>query len=77
MSPFYFMQSRILVLKVFLIISYSLILLTMILYLFLLNKVYKKIKIQKNKNILFFLRELIRVCQKIFFYPFSGKILFL
>ena len=48
----------------------------MILYLFLLNKAYKKIKIQKNKNILFFLRELIRVCQKIFFYPFSGKILF-
>ncbi len=50
--------------------------LTMILYLYLLNKGYRKIKIQQYKIRLFFLRELSRICQKVLFYPISGKILF-
>ncbi len=76
MSPFYFIQNRIIWLKIFLIISYFIIFLIMILYLFLLNKGYRKIRIQQYKIMLFILRELSRICQKILFYPISGKILF-
>ena len=64
-SPFYFIQNRIIWLKIFLIISYFMIFLTMILYLYLLNKGYRKIKIQQYKIRLFFLRELSRICQKV------------
>ena len=73
MSPIYFIFNRIKVLKIFLILSYIMISLTMFLYIFLLLKILNNHRIQEYKFLISLFRELLRITQKIFFYPISGK----
>ncbi len=73
MSPIYFIFNRIKVLKIFLILSYIMISLTMFLYIFLLLKILNNHRIQEYKFLISSFRELLRITQKIFFYPISGK----
>lgn len=73
MSPIDFIFNRIKVLKIFLILSYIMISLTMFLYIFLLLKILNNHRIQEYKFLISSFRELLRITQKIFFYPISGK----
>ena len=73
MSPIDFIFNRIKVLKIFLILSYIMISLTMFLYIFLLLKILNNHRIQEYKFLISLFRELLRITQKIFFYPISGK----
>jgi len=73
MSPIDFIFNRIKVLKIFLILSYIMISLTMFLYIFLLLKILNNHRIQEYKFLVSSFRELLRITQKIFFYPISGK----
>ena len=73
MSPIDFIFNRIKVLKIFLILSYIMISLTMFLYIFLLLKILNNHRIQEYKFLISLFRELLRITQKIFFSPISGK----